>query len=118
MELRRSGFYDAVPDEFWDSPGYLASFVPRTRKELQLEIGCAATRASYGGPPLACPISAFLGGKDRITRASMESWQEETAGTFALAVHPAGEHLMVARDAAVHAEMLRAILDSCAPQDG
>ena len=104
-ELRRSGFYDAVPDEFWDSPGYLASFVPRTRKELQLEIGCAATRASYGGPPLACPISAFLGGKDRITRASMESWQEETAGTFALAVHPAGEHLMVARDAAVHAEM-------------
>ena len=117
-ELRRSGFYDAVPDEFWDSPGYLASFVPRTRKELQLEIGCAATRGSYGGPPLACPISAFLGGKDRITRASMESWQEETAGTFALAVHPAGEHLMVARDAAVHAEMLRAVLDSCAPQDG
>ena len=48
----------------------------------------------------------------------MESWQEETAGTFALAVHPAGEHLMVSRDAAVHAEMLRAVLDSCAPQDG
>ena len=95
-QLKASGFFTTVPDVLWENAAWCASFLRRTRAELQLEIDVAETRAAYADlPPLPCAVAAFLGTKDAVTEAQMAAWRDEAGGPFSFTPIPHGEHLMI-----------------------
>lgn len=97
-ELRELG---GTPPEFFASPELMELVLPIVRADFRLCDG--ATPAQQ--PPLPCPIHAFAGRRDRVTRAQLEGWQELCARSFSLTWFD-GDHFFVRSCAALVARSI------------
>lgn len=84
-ELRR---LNGTPPEVFEHPELLALVLPTLRADLQM----AETYMAAPAAPLACPVLALGSTEDdRVSRATLEPWQNVTTGPFATAMLP-GDH--------------------------
>ena len=87
-ELDRLG---GMPAEILAEPELLQVLLPIVRADVTL----AETHTRSPGPPLACPILAFGGRADRLTRpGGLAAWAAETTGDFELCLLDAGHFLL------------------------
>jgi medium-chain acyl-[acyl-carrier-protein] hydrolase len=81
-------------------------FIPALRADLRL----AENYQRSAGPPLGCPIAAFVGRRDLMTDLpGVLAWHAETVSTFDLTVLDAGHFMLEHPDfvAAARARLYR-----------
>ncbi len=103
-----------TPTAVLREPGLMRAYLPRLRTELRL----AETHVRSPGPPLGCPIAAFVGRRDRITDVTgAVAWHQETTGLFDLTVVD-GQHFFLDRPefASAVVARLRRLLDGLPAQ--
>ncbi len=103
-----------TPTAVLREPGLMRAYLPRLRTELRL----AETHVRAPGPPLGCPIAAFVGRRDRITDVTgAVAWHQETTGLFDLTVVD-GQHFFLDRPefASAVVARLRRLLDGLPAQ--
>ena len=90
--LRRLG---GTPEGVLHQPELLQMFLPVLRSDLRL----AELYAREPGPPLACPVLAFSGRRDRMTDdTGMLAWKRETTGTCEIAFVEGGHFFLEERE--------------------
>ncbi len=88
VALHRLG---GTPAAVLRDPHLLRHFLPALRADLKL----AETYARTPGPPLSCPVAAYVGRLDRMADAAGTlAWQRETTARFDLTVLGAGHFLL------------------------
>lgn len=105
-ELRR---LKGTPQEVLEHPELMDMLSPILRADFEL----CETYQYVPEPPLACPITAFAGLKDRdATREQMEGWREHTSASFELRMFP-GDHFFLHESAPQMLQIIaRAMLDA------
>jgi pyochelin biosynthesis protein PchC len=104
-ELRRLGGTDP---EVLANPDLMALLLPTIRADYTL-IEQYRRRA---GPPLTCPVSAFVGDSDtEVTPAEAAAWNEQTSGEFTLTTHEGGHFAIVEFRARIVARVVTALSD-------
>lgn len=84
-ELRR---LNGTPREVLEHPELLGYVLPLLRADFEL----IQTYRYSPGPPLTCPVSAFVGREDPdVPPQDVELWKEHTCGAFRMSVMP-GDH--------------------------
>ncbi|GAB3844921.1 alpha/beta fold hydrolase [Dactylosporangium cerinum] len=84
----------------------LASFLPAIRSDYQ----AIETHPYRPGPPLRCPITAFMGDQDPYTtQDEAASWQDHCTGSFDLHVFPGGHFYFDNHTAQVAAHVNRVL---------
>jgi surfactin synthase thioesterase subunit len=87
-ELRR---LNGVPPELLENEEWMRLALPALRADATLYRNYVYTEA----PPLDCPIRAYGGLDDeRISRAQMEAWAEQTTKDFSLQMFPGGHFFL------------------------
>jgi surfactin synthase thioesterase subunit len=81
-----------------DDEGIRSMILPALRGDYR----AIETYTYVPGPPLTCPITAFIGDRDpRVTLDEAQAWQECTAGGFAVEIFPGDHFYLTARRAEV-----------------
>jgi medium-chain acyl-[acyl-carrier-protein] hydrolase len=79
-ELRR---LNGTPREVLEHPELLGFVLPMLRADFEL----IQTYRYSSGPPLRCPMSAFVGSEDPdVSPQNVELWKEHTCGSFRMSV--------------------------------
>ena len=87
-ELRRLA---GTPGELLDNAEFMKFMLPVLRADFALY----ETHAYAQQPPLDCVITAFGGSQDqRVCRAELEAWRDQTSATFSLRMFP-GDHFFL-----------------------
>jgi medium-chain acyl-[acyl-carrier-protein] hydrolase len=83
---------NGTPAEVLQNPELLELLLPRLRADFAL---CETYRCP-AGPPLRCPLTAFGGLEDDVTREELRAWESQTVGPFTLQLFP-GDHFFLHR---------------------
>lgn len=86
-ELRR---LNGTPQVILDHPELMRLITP----QLRADFAVCQTYIYTHEAPLDCPILAFGGLQDRVTRPNLEAWREQTTQSFSLRMFP-GDHFFV-----------------------
>ena len=82
--------YQGIPDVILQDPELLKVFLPAIRADTEL----TETYVFREEPPLDCPIVAFSGLEDDLSRDDLEAWREQTTREFRLHMLP-GDHFFL-----------------------
>jgi len=100
MELGRLG---GTRPEVLASPELRAAFLPALRNDYRL----AETHPWRPGPPLGCPLTAFVGTEDtEVSLADAAAWVEHTRGGFGVRTFAGGHFYLTARLSELTGEIL------------
>ena len=94
MQARHGG----LPTEMLEDPQFAAIYLPVLRADMAM----VETYIPAPGPPLTCPVSAYIGAGDTVTGPEeIDGWAAVTSGRFDRRVLP-GDHFAVLE----HAELV------------
>lgn len=65
-----------------------------TTRVIRADLQVLETYRHHPEPPLACPITAFVGDSDPVVGSSLSAWQAQTAASFDARVF-AGDHFFI-----------------------
>jgi surfactin synthase thioesterase subunit len=83
--------YNAIPQKILDNPTFLRMFLPGLRADFTL----LDTWTPPEEPPLAVPITAFVGTQDAVVpAASVREWRRFTTESFQLRQMPGGHFFL------------------------
>lgn len=88
--------YGGTPEAILQTPEIMAVYLPILRADLALN----GTYYYTPEPPLACPITAFVGRDDSVKVAQLQLWEQQTAMHFEAIVLPGG-HMYLKDQAAL-----------------
>jgi surfactin synthase thioesterase subunit len=74
----------------FECPELLKLMLPILKADFEL----CQTHSYLSDSPLACPIVAFGGSHEKITREELEAWKEQTTGRLLVHVLP-GDHFFI-----------------------
>ncbi len=86
-ELRR---LNGTPREVLEHPELMELMIPTLRTDFEV----CQTYSYAPGPPLDCPITAFVGSDDEVGYEDQEAWREQTVSHFSLHTLP-GDHFFI-----------------------
>ena len=81
---------NGTPNEVFENPELLELMIP----VLRADFAVCETYDYAHEPPLDCPITAFGGLNDEVTREQLEAWRKQTAASFSLRMLP-GDHFFI-----------------------
>ncbi|GID33226.1 thioesterase II family protein [Paractinoplanes brasiliensis] len=94
-ELRR---LNGTENNVLDDDEMVALIMPAIRGDYT----AAETYRYQPGPPLSCPVTAFVGDADpKVTLDEARAWQEHTTGAFDMHTYPGGHFYLTRHQAAV-----------------
>mgnify|MGYP002712978855 CR=1 FL=1 len=97
---------NATPEAILQDSTLLPLLLPVIRADFQI----GETYGYVAEPPLACPISAFRGAKDKlVTAANITPWQAETTASFAVRTLP-GDHFFINSARPIFLQMIQRVL--------
>jgi medium-chain acyl-[acyl-carrier-protein] hydrolase len=99
--------YNGMPQQVLDSAELMQLLMPILRADLLVN----ETYAYTDEPPLACPIAAFAGSRDRkMSRESLEAWRAHTTSVFSPSMFE-GDHFFLFSDQSLFLQRLAQELD-------
>ena len=83
--------FNGTPEAILQDQNLMKWFMPLLRADFQVN----ETYTYSPEPPLACPISAFRGSKDKVVSyEEVAAWREQTSNSFTLRTIP-GDHFFI-----------------------